>query len=65
MNYFCYNSIGVFWIGEFITTAIDIEHCDRDDGCSKVICYTQLVLEIPNLLAVKFHRHFIYVIKYF
>ena len=43
---------GVFWIGEFISTAIGIEHCDAGIGCSKAICYTQLVLDIPNLLAV-------------
>ena len=45
------NLTGVFWIGEFITTAIGIEHCGGY-GCSEAICYTQLVLDIPNLLAV-------------
>ena len=47
-----YNLIGVFWIGEFISTAIGIEYCDAAIGCSDAICYTQLVLDIPNLLAV-------------
>ena len=42
---------GVFWIGEFISTAIGIEKCDIR-GCSKANCYIQLVLDIPNLLAV-------------
>ena len=54
---FMNNSIGFFWIGEFISTAIGIEHCSAD-GCSAAICYTQLVLDIPNLLAVKFFFSF-------
>ena len=46
---------GVFWIGEFISTAIDIELCDyiTGTGCSAAICYIRLVLDVPNLLAVK------------
>ena len=46
-----HNLTGVFWIGEFISTAIGIEWCTLD-GCSPAICYSQLVLDIPNLLAV-------------
>ena len=42
---------GVFWIGEFISTAIEIELCDV--VCSAAICYIRLVLDVPNLLAVK------------
>ena len=38
---------GVFWIGEFISTAIGIEYGHHDT------CYAQLFLDIPNLLAVK------------
>ena len=46
-----HNITGVFWIGEFISTAIGIEWCD-EMGCSAYVCYSQLVLDIPNLLAV-------------
>ena len=44
---------GVFWIGEFISTAIGIQYCDKYTGCSPAVCYSELVLDIPNLLAVK------------
>jgi len=37
--------MGVFWITEFISTAIGIEYGDNDT------CYAQLALDIPNLLA--------------
>ena len=41
---------GVFWIGEFVSTAIGIEYCLV--GCSNVVCIAQIILDIPNLLAV-------------
>ncbi len=46
---------GVFWIGEFISTAIKIEYCVG--SCSRLICYAQIILDIPNLLAVRFLTH--------
>ena len=51
------NLTGVFWIGEFISTAIGIEHCGEYGVCSDAICYTQLVLDIPNLLAVTYVKY--------
>ena len=42
---------GVFWIGEFISTAIGIEYCTAL-GCRTLVCYAQIILDIPNLLAV-------------
>ena len=50
-----HNIKGVFWIGEFISTALSIEWCDAEEGgCSDAICYTNLVMDVPNLLSVKF-----------
>ena len=46
-----HNCSGVFWIGEFISTAIKIENC-VGGSCSQEICYAQIILDIPNLLAV-------------
>ena len=47
-----HNITGVFWIGEFISTAIGLEWSTVEEGYTAAVCYSQLVLDIPNLLAV-------------